>query len=186
MLSSAERSSSGWDPHHHNHTYCYYDDQPHRDHDDDQQYDHHLQLPVQELKLGLYRKRPRKIPARKDEEGGEMAKVVRGKKHATEGQMVISRVCVDCKTSKTPLWRSGPAGPKSLCNACGIRQRKRRRRELNILKMAGGVTMEKRQSKVEGKRTTLHMLQRRKFEGKEEAEAALLLMALSCGVCVHS
>ncbi|KAE8726226.1 GATA transcription factor 23 [Hibiscus syriacus] len=34
------------------------------------------------------------------------------------------RVCTDCNTTKTPLWRSGPRGPKSLCNACGIRQRK--------------------------------------------------------------
>ncbi|KAK3005051.1 hypothetical protein RJ639_017388 [Escallonia herrerae] len=37
------------------------------------------------------------------------------------------RVCSDCNTTKTPLWRSGPRGPKSLCNACGIRQRKARR-----------------------------------------------------------
>ncbi|XAR53435.1 hypothetical protein NMG60_11021986 [Bertholletia excelsa] len=37
------------------------------------------------------------------------------------------RVCSDCNTTKTPLWRSGPNGPKSLCNACGIRQRKARR-----------------------------------------------------------
>lgn len=37
------------------------------------------------------------------------------------------RVCSDCNTTKTPLWRSGPQGPKSLCNACGIRQRKARR-----------------------------------------------------------
>ncbi|KAI3770493.1 hypothetical protein L6452_01627 [Arctium lappa] len=36
------------------------------------------------------------------------------------------KVCVDCKTSKTPLWRSGPSGPKSLCNACGIRYRKKK------------------------------------------------------------
>ncbi|OIV99760.1 hypothetical protein TanjilG_26098 [Lupinus angustifolius] len=39
----------------------------------------------------------------------------------------IVRVCSDCHTTKTPLWRSGPRGPKSLCNACGIRQRKARR-----------------------------------------------------------
>ncbi|XP_062024741.1 putative GATA transcription factor 22 [Rosa rugosa] len=37
------------------------------------------------------------------------------------------RVCSDCSTNTTPLWRSGPRGPKSLCNACGIRQRKARR-----------------------------------------------------------
>nr|XP_016510501.1 PREDICTED: putative GATA transcription factor 22 [Nicotiana tabacum] len=37
------------------------------------------------------------------------------------------RVCSDCNTTKTPLWRSGPKGPKTLCNACGIRQRKARR-----------------------------------------------------------
>ncbi|KAL0904005.1 hypothetical protein M5K25_026074 [Dendrobium thyrsiflorum] len=40
---------------------------------------------------------------------------------------VISRVCSDCSTTKTPLWRSGPLGPKSLCNACGIKQRKARK-----------------------------------------------------------
>uniref|UniRef100_A0A7N1A8R0 GATA-type domain-containing protein n=1 Tax=Kalanchoe fedtschenkoi TaxID=63787 RepID=A0A7N1A8R0_KALFE len=37
------------------------------------------------------------------------------------------RVCSDCNTTRTPLWRSGPQGPKSLCNACGIRQRKARK-----------------------------------------------------------
>ncbi|XP_074307570.1 uncharacterized protein LOC141642625 [Silene latifolia] len=37
------------------------------------------------------------------------------------------RMCTDCHTTTTPLWRSGPQGPKSLCNACGIRQRKARR-----------------------------------------------------------
>ncbi|KAL0692431.1 hypothetical protein Bca4012_059611 [Brassica carinata] len=37
------------------------------------------------------------------------------------------KTCADCGTSKTPLWRGGPAGPKSLCNACGIRNRKKRR-----------------------------------------------------------
>ncbi|CAH8377147.1 unnamed protein product [Eruca vesicaria subsp. sativa] len=39
----------------------------------------------------------------------------------------VIRVCSDCNTTNTPLWRSGPRGPKSLCNACGIRQRKARR-----------------------------------------------------------
>uniref|UniRef100_A0A7N0UF90 GATA-type domain-containing protein n=1 Tax=Kalanchoe fedtschenkoi TaxID=63787 RepID=A0A7N0UF90_KALFE len=43
------------------------------------------------------------------------------------GGLASKKLCVDCGTSKTPLWRGGPAGPKSLCNACGIRSRKRRR-----------------------------------------------------------
>lgn len=38
----------------------------------------------------------------------------------------VKKFCADCKTTKTPLWRSGPNGPRSLCNACGIRHRKRK------------------------------------------------------------
>ncbi|XP_022749051.1 GATA transcription factor 15-like [Durio zibethinus] len=44
------------------------------------------------------------------------------------------KICADCGTSKTPLWRGGPAGPKSLCNACGIRSRKKRRAILGLNK----------------------------------------------------
>ncbi|ONK78006.1 uncharacterized protein A4U43_C02F13220 [Asparagus officinalis] len=29
--------------------------------------------------------------------------------------------CTKCLSSKTPLWRPGPLGPKTLCNACGLR-----------------------------------------------------------------
>eukprot|EP00737_Agarophyton_chilense_P004641 gb/GEZJ01006010.1/.p1 GENE.gb/GEZJ01006010.1/~~gb/GEZJ01006010.1/.p1 ORF type:complete len:414 (+),score=18.87 gb/GEZJ01006010.1/:620-1861(+) len=32
--------------------------------------------------------------------------------------------CVHCHTTETPLWRAGPAGPKTLCNACGVRWKK--------------------------------------------------------------
>ncbi|KAJ9183572.1 hypothetical protein P3X46_007409 [Hevea brasiliensis] len=45
----------------------------------------------------------------------------------TNNNYINVRVCADCSTTTTPLWRSGPLGPKSLCNACGIRQRKARR-----------------------------------------------------------
>lgn len=31
------------------------------------------------------------------------------------------RSCAHCRTQKTPLWRNGPFGPKTLCNACGVR-----------------------------------------------------------------
>ncbi|KAK9058870.1 hypothetical protein SSX86_023714 [Deinandra increscens subsp. villosa] len=36
--------------------------------------------------------------------------------HNTEG-----RKCLHCATDKTPQWRTGPLGPKTLCNACGVR-----------------------------------------------------------------
>uniref|UniRef100_A0A0D9WJV8 GATA-type domain-containing protein n=1 Tax=Leersia perrieri TaxID=77586 RepID=A0A0D9WJV8_9ORYZ len=38
------------------------------------------------------------------------------------------RRCANCNTTSTPLWRNGPRGPKSLCNACGIRYKKEERR----------------------------------------------------------
>ncbi|CAN8305942.1 unnamed protein product [Cochlearia groenlandica] len=35
----------------------------------------------------------------------------------------IVRKCTHCETTKTPQWREGPNGPKTLCNACGVRFR---------------------------------------------------------------
>ncbi|KAJ7975061.1 GATA transcription factor [Quillaja saponaria] len=31
------------------------------------------------------------------------------------------RKCMHCEITKTPQWRAGPMGPKTLCNACGVR-----------------------------------------------------------------
>ncbi|CAL5089628.1 unnamed protein product [Urochloa decumbens] len=36
-----------------------------------------------------------------------------------------SKICTHCHTTITSLWRSGPFGPKSLCNACGLRYRRK-------------------------------------------------------------
>ncbi|XP_043719921.1 GATA transcription factor 1-like [Telopea speciosissima] len=33
----------------------------------------------------------------------------------------IGRKCWHCGAEKTPQWRAGPHGPKTLCNACGVR-----------------------------------------------------------------
>ncbi|KAF3456300.1 hypothetical protein FNV43_RR00950 [Rhamnella rubrinervis] len=113
------------------------------------------------------------------------------------------KTCADCGTTKTPLWRGGPAGPKSLCNACGIRSRKKRRAILGLNKGSS----EDRKSKKSGsnssnggnsnklgdglnqrllalgrevlmQRSTVER-QRRKLG--EEEQAAVLLMALSYG-----
>ncbi|KAL7596851.1 hypothetical protein Lser_V15G31338 [Lactuca serriola] len=51
---------------------------------------------------------------------------------SSDGGSHLIKTCADCGTTKTPLWRGGPAGPKSLCNACGIRSRKKRRALLGL------------------------------------------------------
>lgn len=132
------------------------------------------------------------------------------------------KICVDCGTSKTPLWRGGPAGPKSLCNACGIRSRKKRRALLGLNKdekkpkkttpttSGGAVTATtatsttgsnqsdgirkdrnelgdslKRRIMALGREVVLqrprsNLTKQRRKLGEEE-QAAILLMALSCG-----
>ncbi|WVZ20655.1 hypothetical protein V8G54_007977 [Vigna mungo] len=57
---------------------------------------------------------------------------------SSNNNSVTARVCADCHTTKTPLWRTGPTGPKSLCNACGIRQRKARRAIVTAATTANG------------------------------------------------
>ncbi|KAJ7976362.1 GATA transcription factor [Quillaja saponaria] len=37
------------------------------------------------------------------------------------GQQQMARRCSHCLAQRTPQWRAGPLGPKTLCNACGVR-----------------------------------------------------------------
>ncbi|KAI3449425.1 hypothetical protein Pfo_006090 [Paulownia fortunei] len=103
--------------------------------------------------------------------------------------------CSDCHTTRTPLWRGGPAGPKSLCNACGIKYNKKRRQLLGL--DTGRTTKKKKRSSVSRSNEVREILKRRfmalgsdmvlQRSGKlmsklrEEEQAAILLMALSCG-----
>ncbi|KAF5783534.1 putative transcription factor C2C2-GATA family [Helianthus annuus] len=34
-----------------------------------------------------------------------------------------TKKCTHCEITRTPQWREGPMGPKTLCNACGVRYR---------------------------------------------------------------
>ncbi|KAL6974533.1 hypothetical protein U1Q18_028718 [Sarracenia purpurea var. burkii] len=137
------------------------------------------------------------------------------------------RVCSDCNTTKTPLWRSGPSGPKSLCNACGIRRRKARRAVAAAAPTAAAngtflaaETPSPPKIKVQHKvrrskncnaaqqnngsklATPSHGRKKNCFEDflislsekylafhqvfpQDEKEAAILLMALSCGGLIH-
>ncbi|KAJ5902664.1 hypothetical protein N7495_003192 [Penicillium taxi] len=38
-------------------------------------------------------------------------------------------VCTDCTKTDSPEWRKGPEGPKTLCNACGLRHAKNKKKE---------------------------------------------------------
>ncbi|CAH8299761.1 unnamed protein product [Eruca vesicaria subsp. sativa] len=100
------------------------------------------------------------------------------------------KTCADCGTSKTPLWRGGPTGPKSLCNACGIRSRKKRRGGVEAKKSNSCGGDLKRNSKfgesVKQRMMDLGMMKRSTVEKQlrklgEEEQAAVLLMALSYG-----
>ncbi|KAK7272153.1 hypothetical protein RJT34_28582 [Clitoria ternatea] len=44
-------------------------------------------------------------------------------KRSSSQESVAPRKCMHCEVTKTPQWREGPMGPKTLCNACGVRYR---------------------------------------------------------------
>ncbi|OAY61885.1 GATA transcription factor 16 [Manihot esculenta] len=105
----------------------------------------------------------------------------------------LKKSCIDCHTTRTPCWRSGPAGPKTLCNACGIRYRKKKR---NLLGLDKGRAEKSRRKIAKSSRSELGVplklglmvagreaLLQEEWKRKlgEEEQAAILLMALSCG-----
>lgn len=47
-------------------------------------------------------------------------------------------VCTDCGTLESPEWRKGPSGPKTLCNACGLRWAKKNKKKDTSGGGAGG------------------------------------------------
>ncbi|CAL0306873.1 unnamed protein product [Lupinus luteus] len=120
----------------------------------------------------------------------ELDHTIKGSEAVTEAK----KTCADCGTSKTPLWRGGPAGPKSLCNACGIRSRKRKRAILGLSKSNSDVIRKGKRSS-NGNKIGESLKQRLWNLGKEvmmkrstmmkkfgeEEQAAVVLMCLSYG-----
>ncbi|CAO2203444.1 unnamed protein product, partial [Urochloa humidicola] len=98
-----------------------------------------------------------------------------------------ARSCVECRATTTPMWRSGPTGPRSLCNACGIRYRKKRRQELGLDHKQHQRQQHNGEAKTEVKDSSnssssgssnLQAVQKRRLLMGVE-EAALLLMTMS-------
>lgn len=51
-----------------------------------------------------------------------------GRKVAKKLKAADEYVCTDCGTLDSPEWRKGPNGPKTLCNACGLRWAKKEKK----------------------------------------------------------
>ncbi|KXN66976.1 hypothetical protein CONCODRAFT_80333 [Conidiobolus coronatus NRRL 28638] len=47
--------------------------------------------------------------------------------------------CTQCGTTEAPEWRKGPMGPKTLCNACGIRYFRDQSKQRSVSKVAKAV-----------------------------------------------
>ncbi|KAL3625993.1 hypothetical protein CASFOL_029542 [Castilleja foliolosa] len=125
------------------------------------------------------------------------------KKQDYEGQKNNSpspKTCSGCHTTKTPVWRGGPDGPKSLCNACGIKYNKKRR---ELLGLAIPKPNKKNKIRVVNRSNEVKEILKMRFMAlendmlmqrsqklmsklREEEQAALLLMALSCGGSIHA
>ncbi|KAJ4298946.1 white collar 2 type of transcription factor [Kalmusia sp. IMI 367209] len=43
-------------------------------------------------------------------------------------------MCTSCNTVDSPEWRRGPTGPKTLCNACGLRWSKEKKKKRDVSK----------------------------------------------------
>lgn len=50
------------------------------------------------------------------------------KKKSKKAQSAEQYVCITCGRTDSPEWRKGPLGPKTLCNACGLRWAKQMRK----------------------------------------------------------
>ncbi|KAI1827139.1 hypothetical protein F4861DRAFT_529411 [Xylaria intraflava] len=62
------------------------------------------------------------IPVDRDPKTGEKKKKLK---------IAEEYVCTDCGTLDSPEWRKGPSGPKTLCNACGLRWAKKEKKKNN-------------------------------------------------------
>lgn len=47
-----------------------------------------------------------------------------GKSKRGKGKKGKKTTCLNCGCHQTPQWRCGPLGPRTLCNACGVRFKK--------------------------------------------------------------
>jgi len=87
------------------------------------------------------------------------------------------RACSQCGVTKTPQWREGPLGPKTLCNACGVKRVRQARAALEGRSPRAG-----KASAASGgtKKHQSEVSTRRRAKGKSKAAraAAFILAAI--------
>ena len=76
-----------------------------------------VKVPVKARSKGLRKCRN----LRNQENGWWVQENVKNANAKEAGSRTIGRKCQHCGAEKTPQWRAGPLGPKTLCNACGVR-----------------------------------------------------------------
>lgn len=90
-------------------------------------------------------------------------------KSVTRGA-AIGRNCQHCQAEQTPLWRAGPMGPKTLCNACGVRYK------------SGRLVPEYRPAKSPTFSSKLHSNSHRKImEKRRKSQAREMMLDGACG-----
>ncbi|KFY21663.1 hypothetical protein V493_07222 [Pseudogymnoascus sp. VKM F-4281 (FW-2241)] len=70
------------------------------------------------------------IPVDEDGRGGDKKK---------KAKTTDKYICADCATLDSPEWRKGPNGPKTLCNACGLRWSKLEKKKSGANNGGGGL-----------------------------------------------
>ncbi|KAH6770244.1 hypothetical protein C2S52_015047 [Perilla frutescens var. hirtella] len=79
-----------------------------------------LKVPVRPRSKGRRRRR-RASCGELPDQAMWLSQVTVKSKQAAEASVLMGRRCLHCQSDKTPQWRAGPMGPKTLCNACGVR-----------------------------------------------------------------
>lgn len=81
--------------------------------------DSELILPTKEENKEVKNEKTRLKRVKEEKEDQE--EEILGSFEGNNGLQQQPRRCTHCLSQRTPQWRTGPLGPKTLCNACGVR-----------------------------------------------------------------
>ncbi|KAF5473684.1 hypothetical protein F2P56_005656 [Juglans regia] len=83
--------------------------------------DSELIVPKNEENINILRDGQQEETREEEEGQDEKGMVRKGSLEGSNEKQPMPRRCTHCLAQRTPQWRAGPLGPKTLCNACGVR-----------------------------------------------------------------